>query len=302
MDRFTTIKSVRVIYFSGTGGTKRIADAFGKELRERGINVITKNLGESLQDKKDAPFEEETGSADLNILLYPVYAMDAPRPVYDWIGRVTGQEAGGRIAVLSVSGGGEMWPNIGCRSNCCKMLEDRGFQIVYDRMLCMPANVLIEYSDHLAMRLINVIPEKAARIADELLEGKLRRTLSRKGFVSESVTRLERENAYKYAQKYQITDECTRCGWCERNCPTNNIEMPGLTSKPRFKDQCVICMRCIYGCPSKAIKVNGNFVLKNGFDLDAVERRMKGVELESVEKCCRSWLYKGVKAYLLDQN
>ncbi|MDD3168453.1 MAG: EFR1 family ferrodoxin [Eubacteriales bacterium] len=301
MDHFNAVNSVRILYFSGTGGTKRFAEAFEKELKSRGITVFVKNLGESLQEKKNAPAEQEIGAADLNILLYSVYAMDAPRPVYDWIGSVTGQEAGKRIAVLSVSGGGEMWPNTGSRSDCCKALEDRGFRIVYDRMLCMPANVMVNYSDHLVMHLLNVIPRKVTQIVEELLAGRVRRTESKKGFFCKKLSRVERKNSYQFAQKFQIADQCTGCGWCEQNCPTRNIEIPESASKPRFKDQCVICMRCVYGCPTNAIKVKGNFVLKNGFDLSAVERRMKDVELAPVEKCCKGLLYKGVKEYLLDK-
>ncbi len=302
MDQPNTVNSVRLLYFSGTGGTKRIADVFEKELKSRGLDVLIKNLGESLQEQKDTPADQGNRVMDLNILLYPVYAFDAPRPVYEWIESVTGQEAGEKIAVLSVSGGGEMWPNTGCRSDCCKALEDRGFRIVYDRMLCMPTNVLIEYSDHLAMRLINVIPERVSRIVDQLLAGKVHRTRFGKGFVSRRVSELERENAYQFAQRFEIADECTGCGWCELNCPTRNIELPETASKPRFKDRCVICMRCIYGCPAGAIRVRGKFVLKNGYDLDAVEQRMKDVKLEPVEKCCKGLLYKGVKNYLLDKD
>ncbi|HWQ72147.1 MAG TPA: hypothetical protein VN370_07490 [Desulfitobacteriaceae bacterium] len=36
MDDIHQIRRVRIIYFSGTGGTKRIAEAFKKELQGRG--------------------------------------------------------------------------------------------------------------------------------------------------------------------------------------------------------------------------------------------------------------------------
>jgi ferredoxin/flavodoxin len=301
MENLNEIKSVRLIYFSGTGGTKRIAEAFEQELKGRGLDVTVRNLGQSLQEKKDAPPEQERGEMDLNILVYPVYAMDAPRLVYNWIESVSSSKAGRKIAVFSVSGGGEMWPNKGCRNGCCKALESRGFQVVYDRMMVMPANVLIQYNDHLIMHLLNAIPKKASQIIDELLEGKVRRTHFGKGPVLNWVSRSERENAGKFAQGFEITDDCTSCGWCVRNCPMQNIEIAEPLSKPKFSDRCVICTRCGYGCPTHAIKSKGPFQLKSGFDLDTVVRRMEGVELQSVEKCCKGWLYKGVKDYLLDK-
>jgi formate hydrogenlyase subunit 6/NADH:ubiquinone oxidoreductase subunit I len=81
----------------------------------------------------------------------------------------------------------------------------------------------------------------------------------------------------------------------------SNIEIPEQFSKPRFSDRCIICTRCVYGCPAHAIKVGGFGILKSGFDLDAVEQRMKGKELEPLEKCCKGWFYKGVRDYLLDK-
>jgi len=295
------IKSVRLIYFSGTGGTKRIAEAFEKELKGRGLAVMVKNLGESLQEKKDAFSEQEMKEIDLNILVFPVYALDAPRLVYEWIESAGESGTGREIAVFSVSGGGEMWPNKGCRNGCCKALEDKGFRVVYDKMMCMPANVLIDYNDHLVMRLIRVIPKKVTQIVDDLLKGKVNRTHFRKGFIMDWVSRSERENSGKFVQGFEITDECTSCGWCVRNCPMQNVAISEPSSKPKFSDRCIICTRCIYGCPVHAIKTKGPLALKKGFDLEAVERRMEGLELEPLEKCCKGWLYKGVKDYLLDK-
>lgn len=275
--------------------------AFENELKERGLTVVVNNLGMSLQEKKDAVEEQEYKEMDLNILIYPVYAFDAPKPVYDWIGSVTGQETGSKIAVLSVSGGGEMWPNKGCRNDCCKALEDRGFEVVYDRMLVMPANVFLEYSDHVVMRLLKAVPEKTSRIVDDLMTGKTCRTRFRKGPVLRWISKTERQNAGKFAQGFEITNDCTSCGWCVRNCPTQNIEIPETAGKPRFSDRCIICTRCIYGCPGKAIRSKSAVALKSGFNLEAVEQRMRGVELQPVEQCGKGWLLKGVRDYLMNK-
>ena len=301
MDHINESGRVGLIFFSGTGGTKRVTEAFEKELKGRGITVAVKNLGMSFQEKKEAPEQPELKEMDINILIYPVYAMDAPRPIYDWIGSVTGQEAGLKIAVLSVSGGGEVWPNKGCRNGCCEALENKGFQVVYDRMLVMPANVLVSYNDDLVMWLLNTVSQKAAQIVDDLLTGKIRRTRFRKGPVIQWVSRTERENSSKFAQSLEITDSCTSCGWCVRNCPLQNIEITEPGGKPKFSDRCVICTRCVYGCPGSAIKAKGPLALKHGFDLESVERRMEGVELKPVGQCGKGWLYKGVTDYLLDK-
>ena len=302
MEQINEFKNVRIVYFSGTGGTKRVADAFEKELKDRGCEAAVKNLGASIEEKKSAPAEPAWQKADLNIIIYPVYAADAPRPVYEWVRSTTGEAAGEKTAVISVSGGGEGWPNTGCRQDLCKALEERGFQVVYDRMLCMPANVLAQESDHAIMWMLRVIPQKVSGILDELLAGKVKRTGHKKGPLMRWMSKSEQANSGKFGQSLKVSDDCTRCGWCVRNCPTQNISITGPSEKPKFSDRCIICTRCFYGCPAKAIKAGGPLPLKKGFDLDAVERRMEGVELMPIKQCCKGIAFKNVRNYLLGRD
>lgn len=61
MDRSKEIKSARVIFFSGTGGTRRVAEGFERELKSRGLDVTVRNLGASIQEKKTIPRNRESG-------------------------------------------------------------------------------------------------------------------------------------------------------------------------------------------------------------------------------------------------
>lgn len=54
----------------------------------------------------------------------------------------------------------------------------------------------------------------------------------------------------KAAQKYTVSDACTRCGICMRVCPAGNIR---LTDRITFGDQCKVCYACIHNCPQNAI-------------------------------------------------
>lgn len=300
MGQMNEIKNVQIVYFSGTGGTKRIADSFEKELTKREVKVEVRNLGS--KDMAEPASEKLSDGIDLCILLYPVYAFDAPKPVYHWIEGIGKQDGEKRIAVISVSGGGEVWPNTGCRNNCCSKLEEKGFKIVHDAMMCMPANILTEVSDHLAMRLIRIIPEKVGRILDDILANKIVRTHFHKSALRNFITNLEDKNTNKFAQGLIITEACKGCGWCAKNCPMANIVMDESSSKPKFLESCTVCMRCIYGCPFHAIQAKSSVVFKNGFDLEAVEKRMEGVELEPIEKCCKGIMFKGVKDYLRETH
>lgn len=293
------INKVKIVFFSGTGGTKRIADSFEEELTKRNKVIEVINLG-----AKSKKFPAEGIAVEdiaLYILLYPVYAFDAPKLIYNWIESLGKNEEGKQIAVISVSGGGEVWPNTGCRNNCCTKLEEKGMKVVYDNMMCMPANMLAEVNDHLAMHLIKIIPEKVNKVLEDILNNQIKRTHFHKSALRNFLTNMENSNSNKFAHELIINDECKGCGWCAQNCPMSNIVISEVTSKPEFLDQCTICMRCIYGCPLHAIQSKIRVVFKNGFDLDAVEKRMQGIELDPIENCCKGIVFKGVKDYLLNK-
>jgi ferredoxin len=47
-------------------------------------------------------------------------------------------------------------------------------------------------------------------------------------------------------------ETCTRCGWCVRHCPAQNIEI--MANGVAFLDRCMLCMRCYSFCPRQAIQ------------------------------------------------
>lgn len=291
------LKEVQIVFFSGTGGTKRIADAFYEELIKREAKVSLFELGGEPSKSK---FKEKDDSADFYILLFPVYAFDAPGLIYQWIESLEGDLSGKQAAVISVSGGGEVWPNTGCRNGCRNALEQKGIQVVYECMMCMPANLAVKINDDLAMWMIRSIPEKVRLIVDDLLAGIERRTKYKKGPVCEYLTKLERRKGHLFAQSLMITDACKSCGWCETHCPASNIKLSGEPPRPVFKNQCMVCLRCVYGCPFGAIQCENSVIFREGFNLDEVEKRMEGKELKPVNQCCKGLLLSGVKKYLLE--
>jgi Pyruvate/2-oxoacid:ferredoxin oxidoreductase delta subunit len=293
------LENVQIVFFSGTGGSKRIAVTFRDELLKRGSIVNLVELGEG--SYKDQIHEPTSGNADFYILIFPVYAFDAPGLIYRWVEAQKGDLSGKEAAVISVSGGGEVWPNTGCRNGCCKALEKKGFTVVYDRMMCMPANLAVEFNDDLVAWTLRAIPDKAKEIVEDLSEGVTKRTKYWKGPLRNYLTKLENRKGYLFAKDLIITDECISCGWCASHCPVSNIQISEKSSKPVFMNHCMVCMRCVYGCPVRAIQCNSSVVFQKGFDLDAVEKRMEGRELKPVKQCCKGLLLVGVKKYLLEK-
>lgn len=288
------INKVKIVYFSGTGSTALVADTLERKLTERGLSVIKSEIraGTFPLDNKE----------DLLVLLFAVHAFNAPGIVYGWIDSLPGNKNRSvPAALISVSGGGEMTPNTACRLSSIRKLEKKSYTVVYEQMIVMPSNWIVKTDDGLAIRLLEILPSKVESIADDLLAGVVRRT--RPKFIDRMFSRageIEKTGAKFFGQKIRVNEKCNGCGWCMKKCPANNISMS--KNRPIFGSECFLCLRCIYGCPENAL-TSSTFkfiILKDGYDLKDIEKRMKGIKPAPVENLAKGYLWKGVREYLLE--
>lgn len=293
MEMLREINKVKVAYFSGTGSTALVADTLEKELTGRGLSVTKSEIRAG-----NLPSDDQE---DLLILLFAVHAFNAPGIVYEWIGSLPNNNRLFPAAVISVSGGGEMTPNTACRvSSICK-LEKKNYNVIYEKMVVMPSNWVVKTDDGLAIRLLEILPLKVGRIADDLQAGVVRRT--RPKFLDRMFSRIgeiEKAGAKFFGQKIRVNENCNGCGWCAKKCAASNISMSD--NRPTFGRECFLCLKCIYGCPNKAL-IAGTFkfiILKDGYDLKGLEKRMKGIKPAPVEDLAKGYLWKGVREYLLE--
>lgn len=290
-------KSASIIFFSGTGGVKRIASEFAGQLEKKLFTVSSFNIDYSREAPDFRKIDEAIASSSYVFLLFPLHSFDAPELIYLWIRKA--KAVSQKMVVLSVSAGGEAWPNLGTRVDCINALEEKGFLVIYEKMMVMPSNWFYAINDHAALWLLKVIPEKTGKILDAVLAGKIRRTgPKRKGFFQSFFTKLKKEGATLFVKSLKIDDRCNRCLWCVKNCPVKNISIG--SGKPFYLHRCIMCFRCIYGCPAKAITSKNVMVLKGGYDLTALEKRMEGLKLKPVQECCPGLIMKGIRNYLLD--
>ncbi|WP_459481647.1 EFR1 family ferrodoxin [Clostridium saccharoperbutylacetonicum] len=296
------IKKVLVSYYSGTGGVKKAANVLSESLIERNCEVIMHSMDISKFNNYKDQYQNIVKEVDLIIVLYAVYAFGAPRPVDRWVENLP-KTNNLPVVVISVSGGGEIWPNTSCRVATIRGIEKKGYEVLYEKMMVMPANMLCKVNDDMAMHLINSIPMNINKILDEVFSGKRHRSRFKISTrVLMPITNIEKNAVRNFSKDLVANDACTGCVWCALNCPMGNIELKD--DKPIFKDDCIMCLRCYYGCPNKAIhneKVKG-LLFKEGFDLNAVEKRMEGKDLKPINECCKGLAWIGVKRYLLGRE
>ncbi|WP_055665990.1 EFR1 family ferrodoxin [Desnuesiella massiliensis] len=294
MSTFSGVNKIKIAFFSGTGGTARVANTFEKSLEAKGKIVIKHELNSRNKIIND--------SEDMLIIIYAVHACNAPESVYEYIDAIP--KVDNKLAVvISVSGGGEITPNTACRLHCIKRLEKKGFNVIYEKMLIMPSNWIIPTIDGLAVRLLEVLPTKIDKIIDDLSSDITFRTkpslLNR--FLS-YIGEFEKVGARSFGKRIKANENCNGCGWCEKACPRSNITL--VNGTPVFNNNCLLCLKCIYGCPQRALEPGiGKFiVIKQGYNLNAIEKNNQIDRLDSVEKLAKGYLWKGIKEYLLNDN
>lgn len=294
-ESIASIKSVKIVYYSGTGNTKKTADIFQSTLKASGADVATF----ALRDGDLIPEDK----ADLLLLVYAVHALNAPKLVYAWIKSLPPVN-GEKVAVISVSAGGEISPNTACRVACIRRLEKKGYDIIYEKMLVMPSNGFIATPKPLAVMLLEVLPTKIKLIVDELQKGsRFRKTPPLLDRILSSIGELEKHGAIffgKWCIKRSKT--CNGCEWCAEHCPAKNIKMQN--NKPLFMNKCHMCLNCLYGCPKNALSVRlMKFILiKEGYSLKILEDQVPNAQPINVEELAAGYLWKGVRDYLLNAS
>lgn len=286
---------VNIIYFSGTGGTRMCAQELAKLLTSSGLQVTT--LEASKRTEVVLP------ACDKLVVMYPVYFMNAPVPLEDFISaleRTNGQYA----AIVSVSAGGEYAPNLACRMRISSLLTDKGYNVIYENMLVMPANCLKKLDDSASACLLKVLPQKVAKIAADIGSGIVRRRNS--DFPSHLATELgraPRSMSRMFAKLFSCTTSCTACGLCVRACPCGNIFLEN--DKVSWGNNCAACLRCVYQCPEQAIKMkygSSSFLIGSGYNLEQFVKLAQTINWQDIEKIALLHTAKGVKKYLLDTD
>ncbi|MHA1681658.1 MAG: EFR1 family ferrodoxin [Promethearchaeota archaeon] len=254
-----------IIFFSGTGNTEFIA---------RYMKTRFSEPGSPLEDISLASIEQfpagKLKDYSLIIFGFPVFALEAPRLVTDYIELL--EDTGDKFAcVFSFNTYGLAGGN--ANRHVLQHFSKKGFHPLGGLGVKMPG------SDGLVMSGENSWYVKRAKKRDftrlpkvdkfihfvesrvkeleggkSLSEFKERKPWSILGFLLGWIfglffRRLEK----KMKKQFWVDENCVLCGICVKNCPVANIKI--IEKKIVFDDRCVLCMRCLNQCPEYAIQI-----------------------------------------------
>lgn len=260
-----------IFYFSGTGNTRLLAERLAARLTEAsGQDHSPVNI-EKFSEPLTGRQALKTISGTI-ILLYPVYAFDAPEIVYEFIDLF---EEGADLEFILIKVGCDTIGLNGAASHFLKKkIQKRGISVVHEQIFAMPSNFLLSYPDTLNMQLVNASLIHVDNLAKNIVSAtyKLDKATLAAKFLTLSF-RIERTGARWFGRSLNAGDACTLCGTCVKSCPRRNIRIEN--GEVKFGSDCMFCMRCIYGCPEGAIRSKGMqfAIVKEGYDVNSIAER-----------------------------
>jgi len=239
-------RTIGIFYFSGTGNTKMVAKLLATEFNRyvRVVDVIA--IDELLKTNKTTEIEKY----DIIGFGYPVHALNAPHIFFDFIEQL---QAGKQKKTFIFKSAGDPFMKGGSTALVRKALQKKGYDVFYERLFVMPANVLVRYPDRLIKQLYNTAVQRVKTMVYEILSEttKIQKNTFFSTFLTAAFSSMENFGARFFGKNLHVSGSCNLCGICISNCPTNNITKQ--KGHIRFHSKCNLCMRCIYRCPVNAI-------------------------------------------------
>lgn len=286
------MKEIKIVYYSGTNGTKLAAETFESKLLEKSYNVeLERIFHDNVYSNK--PY-------DFFILLFPLHAANAPKPVYEYIKSLPkGKNI--KVAIVSVSAGGEVTFNKAGRLSSINLLEKQGYEVVYENSIIMPNNFYTATPEPLAKTLIGILPKKIDLIIDDLINNKTRRV--KPPIIDKCISKVcevEKYGVKIWGKTIRANETCNGCRLCEKVCSCGNISMKD--NKPVFDSKCTLCTACLYSCPNKALLpgVFKGVMIKEGYNVHKIKKDNEEITKEEVLNLTEDKGWSGLRSYILD--
>ena len=274
---FKAIQIIMILYFTGTGNSKYVADKLAENLKDRVYFILNAPLG-SLKDGEQLGF------------VFPVYSWGVPPLIMNYIKSLS-QEAVESLNTLKT----EIWAVCTCGDEVARTpemlnraLADKGLKLSGFWGVIMPNNYVLLPGFNIDSRELE--NEKIKKSADRITDISLQ--ISNKDFKTDVVrgswSKTKTGLIYPlfkrwgiFPAKWYAKDNCIGCGKCAEVCLINNIilrddkgnsgeKYPNSEKtsdpsnketkfklKPVWGDHCVSCLGCYHICPVNAIQYGG---------------------------------------------
>ena len=253
-----------IIYFSGTGNTKFVADCLADSLHDE----LT-----DLADFTRAGRPLRSESARPHVFLAPIYAWRFPRVVEELIRNAA---LSGSRDVYCVATRESQSGRAG--DYLRRIVEAKGLTFKGFTSVDMPNEYLlsdpVSPPEETAACLRAILPE-LRRLAERISGGLELSDHGNVGLpgVMSGIVNAAANRFLMTSGRFAVSDACVGCGACAKRCPMANIVME--TGRPKFGKTCTWCFSCVQHCPQSAIDIGKRTVGKPRYVCPDYQRFIK---------------------------
>lgn len=239
---------IQIYYFSGTGNTDFVVKELAKCLEKLG-NVVSVDSCENTQYINN--------DYDVLGVAFPIHSSYAPKVFQEFLKKLP---VANNIPFFGVVTSGYMAGDVLSLEG--KKLKEKGYVPFLYRNIVVGNNLHLPILCPLKVTRKEKLDKRLPRINDQVLDiaakvNSKTKDIRGNSIIGKSFGILQRSIGKVHERinfKGFISDEnCIKCGWCIRNCPTKNISVEN--NKVVFGNNCIVCMRCYSFCPKKAIQM-----------------------------------------------
>lgn len=233
-----------ILYFTGTGNSEYVAREISKCTEDSTLNLLERIKGHDY-----SPVVSDRAW----VVVCPTYSWRIPKAVENILEKT--ELKGSREVYFILTCGGDIG-NAGHYAE--KLCRDIGKEYMGIAEIVMPENFINMFDVPEKEEALRIIYDAGPEIdaAARLIKAGKKLPSHCSGPIDMLKSSIVNRMFYKHfmgTKEYTVSDECTGCGFCEKNCPAGCICIEN--GKPIWKDEvCFQCQACISHCPQKAIE------------------------------------------------
>ena len=248
-----------ILYFSGTGNSKFVAQRIAVALGDKILN---------LNDRIKASDTSLVETGERVIIVTPTYAWRIPRVVRDWLLRT--EPRGAKRAWFVMTCGSEIGNANKYNRDLC---AEKAISCMGTAQIVMPENYIAMFSAPQADEAREIVAKAEPNIDCVIASIQSNQPFApaRNNLYDRFMSGPVNPIFYKFfvkADAFTVSDACIGCGQCAKRCPMNNVTLKD--GKPVWGKNCTHCMACICYCPVSAIEYGKKSVGQPRYHFEAL--------------------------------